>query len=1048
MNRIPAWSLALLMLAGAAFLVAAGADAPIPYALAAPPAAPTASAPAPSAATPEVVEKPHPDPRLTKEFHDMIFALAADSMEGRGIGTEGIVKAASWIERRMRALKLTPAFDGSYRQTFPIKTGVVREPGNRIDGVDSTDWVPLGFSSSGSFDAPLVFVGYGIDAPAIGYREYEGVDLKGKVALMLRYEPQEKDDASPFDGKRPSRWSALRYKVLQARERGAVAVIFTTGPIQDEGMDKVPVLKNDGPESPAGLPVVQVKPSVAARWLKTAGIDLAAFQKDVDRDLRPRSAPVPAVTIHANVALKPIYVDSDNLVGIIPGKGRLANEYVAVGAHYDHLGWGGANSMRPNDHAIHPGADDNASGDCAVLLAAGEMTRDLAKAKDHRGVLVCLFSGEEVGLAGSAWLVDHPPVPMAQVKAMVNLDMVGRLRDDLLIALGLESAPEWKDLLEKAARDTKLDVAARGDGYGPSDQTSFYAKGIPVIHLFTGTHDAYHTPDDRPETVNNRGGALVTRFTEVLVDELARRQTAPMYARATDAPAMTGDSRGYGSYLGTVPDFTAMESEKGGVLLSDVRAGGPAEIAGIRGGDRIVSLADTRIENLYDMTYALQDHKPGQTVEVTVVRGDQTLTFRATLGDRAKMGQASMPAAASAGKEGGPHAGTAPVAAHEEPASPHAPAAAPGKEPAAEPANPHAGMAPEGAGADSASSGIDPFYEGRPGADFVVGAGKPFTKTFDGERHLSDIRQLTFGGENAEGYFSPDGKQIIFQATPRGTKCDQEFVLDLATGDVKRVSSGKGRTTCGYFDYPEGDRIIYSSTQGVSDSCPPPPDYSQGYVWAIYDSYDIWEADPDGSNAKKVTDSPGYDAEATWCHRGGKLVFTSMRDGDLDLYEMNEAGEVKRLTHEPGYDGGAFYSPDCREIVYRANHPTGEALKDYEGLLKKGMIRPGELEIYVMRADGTGARQLTKNGAANFCPTYYPDGNRIIYSSNAGSAGAREFDLWMLDKRGGDAEQITTATGFDGFPHFSPDGKFLVWASNRADPESHETNLFIARWRD
>ncbi|HEX7077737.1 MAG TPA: M28 family peptidase [Candidatus Eisenbacteria bacterium] len=1033
MIRRRPWSLAFPLLA--ALALAAGV-------VAQPEDDPTAPDDAPSTAPPaakaERVELPHPDARLTQAFHDAVFALAADSMEGRGIGTVGIAKASTWIENRLRAMKLQPAFGKSYRQTFPIKVGVTMEPGNGIAGVDSADWVPLGFSSSGSFDAPLAFVGYGIDAPSLGYREFDGIDLKGKVALMLRYEPQEKDDDSPFDGKRPSRWSALRYKVLQARERGAVAVLFATGPIQDEAMDKVPALKNDGPESPAGLPVAQVKTSVAQRWLKAAGIDLATFQKDVDRDLTPRSVVVPGVTIKGRVALKANYVNSDNLAGIIPGRGKLAKEVVVVGAHYDHLGWGGERSMRPNDHAIHNGADDNASGDCAVLLAAEAMTKDLQHSFNHRTVLVCLFSGEEVGLAGSAWLVDHFPLPIASVKAMVNLDMVGRLRDNLLIALGLESAPEWKDLLEKAAKDTKLDVAARGDGYGPSDQTSFYAKGIPVIHLFTGTHDAYHTPDDKPPTINAAGGALVTRFTEVLVEELARREEAPLYARSTNAPAMSGDSRGYGAYLGTVPDFTAMESAEGGVLLSDVRAGGPAERAGIRGKDRIVSIAGTRIENLYDMTYALQDHQPGQTVEVTVVRDGETITFRATLGDRAKMGPAApaaMPAAAPAGtpaaaQPGGP----APA-----PAAPSAPAMPP---------NPHAASPADSASAGADSSAGSAFYRNRPGADFVVGAGKPFTQTFEGERHFSDIRQLTFGGENAEGYFSPDGKKIIFQATPRGRKCDQEYILDLATGDVKMISSGKGRTTCGYFDYPEADRIIYASTQGASDSCPPPPDYSQGYVWAIYDSYDIWEANPDGSNAKKLVDSPGYDAEATWCHRGGKIVFTSTRDGDLDLYTMDEAGDVKRLTHEPGYDGGAFYSPDCREIVYRASRPKGEELKEYERLLKQGLIRPHELEVYVMKADGTGARQLTHNGAANFCPTYLSDGNRIIYSSNAGSAGAREFDLWLLDKRGGEPERITTSSGFDGFPHFSPDGRFIVWASNRADPASHETNLFIARWRD
>ena len=312
---------------------------------------------------------------------------------------------------------------------------------------------------------------------------------------------------------------------------------------------------------------------------------------------------------------------------------------------------------------------------------------------------------------------------------------------------------------------------------------------------------------------------------------------------------------------------------------------------------------------------------------------------------------------------------------------------------------------------------------------------------------MKDVRQLTFGGENAEAYFSPDGRKVIYQSTPRGAPCDQEFVMDLTTGESKRVSSGKGRTTCGYFRYPQGDRILYSSTEGGGDACPPPPDRSKGYVWAIYKTYDIWTALPDGSQPRLLMKSPGYDAEATWNPKGGKIVFTSDRDGDLELYEMDEeGGHVRRLTNTPGYDGGAFYSPDGNEIVWRASRPTGAALEEYRALLKQGLIRPTQLEIFVMKTDGTNVRQITSNGAANFCPLFTADGKKIVWSSNVGDPKGREFDLWMVDKQGGTPERVTTAPGFDGFPHFSPDGKWIVWASNRADPASHETNLFIARW--
>jgi len=906
---------------------------------------------------------------IAKQFEHDVKIIAADDMEGRGLGTKGIDRAAAFLEGRLRELKLKPAFGTSYKQPFEVKTGVEMGDGNRLANLPADAWTPLGFSSSGKFNAPVVFVGYGIAAPPLGYDDYAGVDLKGKVALMLRYEPQEKDDKSIFDGRKPSRWSAMRYKVLQARERGAVAVIFTTGPLQDEGKDRVPALKNDGPQSPAGIPVIQIKPSVVEAW----GVNLKEFQDAVDKDLKPRSRVLP-LSLDGNVNVKATYATTSNVAGILPGRGKLANDVVVIGAHYDHLGYGGEHSMKPNVHAIHNGADDNGSGTVSVLLIAGRMSELLKDAPERRTVLFTLFSGEEVGLAGSSWMVDHMPVPLERVVAMINLDMVGMLRNDELIAFGADTAPQWRPLLEGQAAPLKLKLTERGDGYGPSDQTSFYAKQVPVIHFFTGTHERYHAPEDKAEFLNYAGAAKVIELTAAVADEIAAGRVTPVYTRTTAAaPAMEGDSRGYGAYLGTVPDYRAMEAEKGGVLLADVRGGGPADKAGIRGGDRIVEMAGTKIENLYDMTYALQDHHPGETVDVVVIRKDAPLKLRATLGVRG--GQASPPV-------------------------------------------------------------------------FEIKAGKPYEKTFDGEKHFKDVRQLTFGGENAEAYFSPDGKKIIYQATVPGAGCDQQYVMDLGTGENKLVSSGKGRTTCGYFSWPKGDRIVYASTESGGAECPPKPDYSKGYVWPVYSSFEIYEAKPDGSDAKRITNTPGYDAEMTWCHKGGKAVFTSMRDGDLDLYEWDEAtGKTKRLTNTPGYDGGAFYNADCTEIVWRALHPTGDALAEYKALLAKDLVRPLHMELFLMKADGTNQRQITSNGAANFCPYFTPDGKRILFASNVNSKGF-DFDLWLIGKDGQNLERVTTAPGFDGFAVFSPDGKYVVWASSRAKPDSHEMNLFIAKWVD
>jgi TolB protein len=315
------------------------------------------------------------------------------------------------------------------------------------------------------------------------------------------------------------------------------------------------------------------------------------------------------------------------------------------------------------------------------------------------------------------------------------------------------------------------------------------------------------------------------------------------------------------------------------------------------------------------------------------------------------------------------------------------------------------------------------------------------------EKHLRNIKQLTFGGENAEAYFSSDGKQLIFQATREGHGCDQIYTMNVDGSNAKMISNGEGRTTCSYF-YPGNKRVLYSSTHLGDKQCPPPPDRSRGYVWAVYPTYDIFSANADGSNAKQLTETPGYDAETTITRDGKKLVFTSTRDGDLDIYTMDADGKnVRRLTNELGYDGGPFWSYDGKQIVYRAHHPKTEEQKaDYLSLLKQNLIRPTTLEIFVMNADGSNKRQVTSNGKANFGPYFFPDGKRIIFSSNLDDTRGRNFDLYMINVDGTGLERITFNTTFDGFPMFSPDGKKLVFASNRNAAKEGDTNIFIADW--
>lgn len=315
------------------------------------------------------------------------------------------------------------------------------------------------------------------------------------------------------------------------------------------------------------------------------------------------------------------------------------------------------------------------------------------------------------------------------------------------------------------------------------------------------------------------------------------------------------------------------------------------------------------------------------------------------------------------------------------------------------------------------------------------------------EKHLKNVRQLTNEGENAEAYFSPDGKKLIFQRTTKRDGCDQIFSMNIDGSDVKRLSNGEGKTTCAYFT-PDKKSIVYASTFKANPVCPPPPDYSRGYVWSLFAGFDIFQADLDGKNAKPLTTTSRYDAEAT-IRKDGTIVFTSLRDGDLDIYTMDKNGKnVKKLTNELGYDGGPFWSTDGKQIVYRAFHPENEQEKaDYLTLLKENMIRPTKLDIWVMNADGSNKRRVTNINKASFAPYFFPDGKRIIFSSNMDDPRGRNFDLYVVNVDGSGLERITYNEVFDGFPMFSPDGKKLVFCSNRNAATQGDTNVFIADWQ-
>ncbi len=346
-------------------------------------------------------------------------------------------------------------------------------------------------------------------------------------------------------------------------------------------------------------------------------------------------------------------------------------------------------------------------------------------------------------------------------------------------------------------------------------------------------------------------------------------------------------------------------------------------------------------------------------------------------------------------------------------------------------------VAPGCASTTSACAACDAWNAGPEGVD----------RALPGEHHLRNVQQFTFGGENAEAYWSFDDRYLIFQSTRDDLGCDQIFTLELATGEVVQLTN-EGRTTCAYF-LPGSDRVLFASTHATSPDCPPVPDRSMGYVWPLYPGYEIYTAERDGSGLVNITNSGGYDAEAT-VSRDGRIVFTSDRSGDLELWSMESDGsDLRQLTDTPGYDGGAFFSRDGSKLVWRASRfDDPETEREYFRLLGRGIVRPSEMEIFVADADGGNARQLTDNGAANFAPFFTPDGRSILFSSNVGDPGGRIFDIWKIGVDGTGLEQVThNGESFDGFPMFSWCGAKLAFSSNRNAAAPYDTNVFVAEWR-
>jgi len=544
------------------------------------------------------------------------------------------------------------------------------------------DFTPMSASGAGEFDLPLVFVGYGITAEDKGYDDYAGVDVKGKAVIVLRHEPQQDDPESPFDGKKHSAHAPFARKISNAYQHEAVGVVFCTDErelkrnlrsrygrwqtaleklvaeaakikhTRDPGRKKIqeqreridklvaevqrcgeqlsreydPVLPfgSTGGRTPRDFPVVHCRREPLDKMFRAAlATDLAALEAQIDGGPTPHSRELGGWRITGRIDLTRKTVEVKNVAGVLPGEGPLAEETLLIGAHYDHLGYGGRGSLEPKHETIHNGADDNASGVAAVI----EIARQLAEKAEgcRRRVVFVAFTGEERGLLGSAHYVRHPPFPLESTVAMLNLDMVGRLRDDKLIVTGTATAKRFNELIDAAAERLGLNLVKRPGGFGPSDQASFYAKKIPVLHFFTGTHKEYHRPSDDFELLNIPGMRRVVQLVTPLASALATDELRPEYV-AVKMPTIRQD--GKRPYLGTIPDFGA---EGKGYRISGVAEGGPAERAGLQGGDAIIQFGESKIGGLVDIDAALRKHQAGDRVRVVVLRGGEEMTFEITL---------------------------------------------------------------------------------------------------------------------------------------------------------------------------------------------------------------------------------------------------------------------------------------------------------------------------------------------------------------------------------------------------------------------------------
>ena len=571
-------------------------------------------------------------------FLDDVKYLASPEMRGRATGSPELEKAAGWLATRYKEFGVRPA-GKSYLQAFPVTTEAVIGKGNRMHVVEDghtaplkcpEEFVPFNFSSSGKLEGGLVFAGYGISAPEYHYDDYAGLDVTGKIVVVLRHEPQENDDKSVFEGKTLTRHAQFANKAANARMHGASGVILINDIANHPGnADELEKFGAAAGPNNAGIPFIQVKEATVEKWIGDSGRNLTEVVQSIDRDLKPQSfALAGSVKVDGMVDVTRAVKTVHNVAAYLPGE---TAEYVIIGAHYDHLGLGGQYSLAPSQTGtVHPGADDNASGTAGVI----ELARMFSKQpKQKRGILFLNFAGEELGLLGSAYYVDHPLLPLDKAAAMINLDMIGRMRDKAYIG-GSGSGTTLRPMLEQMLPKygMKVDYSA-GSSEGSSDHTSFTSKQVPALFFFSGLHADYHKPSDTVDKIDAPAAVKLLGLVADVAEGLRESADRPAFVKVAAPPSGHGDSSaapvsGYGPYFGSVPEFG--EDTKG-VKFADVRENSPAAKGGLKAGDVMVEFDGKPITNLQDFTYVLQGKKPGDEVMVKVLRNGEPVETKVTL---------------------------------------------------------------------------------------------------------------------------------------------------------------------------------------------------------------------------------------------------------------------------------------------------------------------------------------------------------------------------------------------------------------------------------